>query len=608
MYASRVYDGPVRNLVLGIDVGTTFSGVSYAILDPGQEPNVHNITRYPGQEDEAGNSRIPSILWYRPDGSVHSAGAEAMAPGIDLIVQDECLSLAKWFKLHLRPESLDSDCQQRVQIPPLPPNKTVVDVFADFLRYLVACTRSYICETHSNGESLWNSVQNSIEFVLTHPNGWEGLQQEKMRKAAVIAGLVPDTCEGQSRIHLVTEGEASLNFCITSGLTTSISQDGKSVIVVDAGGGTVDISSYRFLSMDPISVEEATAPACLLQGSTQVNCRLYDFLKCGAWRHLASATFGNEEDIKLMVDRFDQFTKPVFKDERESSYIKFGTMKDNDPAVNISRGQLKLSGQVICDSMLSDMASFFRPALDSIFNAIKDQRGGACATLSTVFLVGGFAANAWLCSSLKEKLKSCCVTLYRPDSHTSKAVADGAVYFFLDHFVLSRVAKMTYGTKFSPYYNANDPEHVARHDAKYGWPDGTFTLPQGFKILLQKGTHVHEKDEISTPLCQKAKLPDASNLRTIECNFLSYKGTGNPKWVDVDPAGFISLCTVCADTALVNRQPKQGPLGIYYQQDFKFVLLCGLTELKVQISWMENGIEKRGPATVVYNNDYEVSR
>ena len=35
MPSPQVYRGFVRKLVVGIDVGTTFSGVSYAVLDPG---------------------------------------------------------------------------------------------------------------------------------------------------------------------------------------------------------------------------------------------------------------------------------------------------------------------------------------------------------------------------------------------------------------------------------------------------------------------------------------------------------------------------------------------------------------------------------------------
>jgi hypothetical protein len=105
-------------------------------------------------------------------------------------------------------------------IPPLPQEKSVVDLFADFVRYLYQCTKIYIQDTHVSGETLWASVEHRIEYVLSHPNGWEGTQQEQMRKAAILAGLVPDTVEGRARIQFVTEGEASLHFCIQNGLTT----------------------------------------------------------------------------------------------------------------------------------------------------------------------------------------------------------------------------------------------------------------------------------------------------------------------------------------------------------------------------------------------------
>ena len=40
-----------------------------------------------------------------------------------------------------------------------------------------------------------------------------------MRTAAVQAGLIPDNEDGHSHLSFVTEGEASLHFCVQSGLT-----------------------------------------------------------------------------------------------------------------------------------------------------------------------------------------------------------------------------------------------------------------------------------------------------------------------------------------------------------------------------------------------------
>jgi hypothetical protein len=130
------------------------------------------------------------------------------------------------------------------KIPPLPLNKTVVDVFADFLAYLLECASSFIQDTHANGARLWESVKDDLHFVLPHPNGWEGAQQADMRKAAVLAKLIPDTTAGHARLLFVTEGEASLHFAVLNGLPIGVMEDGEGVVIVDAGGGTIDISSY----------------------------------------------------------------------------------------------------------------------------------------------------------------------------------------------------------------------------------------------------------------------------------------------------------------------------------------------------------------------------
>ena len=66
---------------------------------------------------------------------------------------------------------------------------------------------------------MWRTLKDRTDFILTHPNGWEGAQQGMMRKAAVQAGLIPDNGDGHSRLSFVTEGEASLHFCVQSGLT-----------------------------------------------------------------------------------------------------------------------------------------------------------------------------------------------------------------------------------------------------------------------------------------------------------------------------------------------------------------------------------------------------
>jgi hypothetical protein len=115
----------------------------------------------------------------------------------------------------------------------LPKRKTAVHVFGDFLAYLYQCTRVFITDTHGNGAALWNAVEHDLQFVLSHPNGWEGAQQTKMRRAAVYGGLIPDTHEGKARIRFVTEGEASLHACVLNGLAGDVLSVSRSLLSVD---------------------------------------------------------------------------------------------------------------------------------------------------------------------------------------------------------------------------------------------------------------------------------------------------------------------------------------------------------------------------------------
>ena len=123
------------------------------------------------------------------------------------------------FKLHLRPPHLVAEQGFNVKdIPPLPPNKTVIDVFGDLLGYLYESTKKYIQERQGN--PIFDSVGANIDFVLSHPNGWEGKQQSEMRRAAITARLVNNMSEALKRISFVTEGEAGLHFCLNNVPTT----------------------------------------------------------------------------------------------------------------------------------------------------------------------------------------------------------------------------------------------------------------------------------------------------------------------------------------------------------------------------------------------------
>ena len=91
----------------------------------------------------------------------------------------------------------------------------MIDVLGDFLKYVYEYTRTYLQEKDvMDGRSIWAQVEKDIMFVLTHPNGWRGQAQTRMREAAVRGGLVPNMDEALKRVKFVTEGEANLHYCV----------------------------------------------------------------------------------------------------------------------------------------------------------------------------------------------------------------------------------------------------------------------------------------------------------------------------------------------------------------------------------------------------------
>jgi len=97
----------------------------------------------------------------------------------------------------------------------LPKGKSVVDLFADFIRCLFYSTVVHIKEAEPTGEDLWENFRPTVELVLTHPNGWEDHQQELMRRAVVQAGVFNEE-DARNRVTFITEGEASFNYCVTN--------------------------------------------------------------------------------------------------------------------------------------------------------------------------------------------------------------------------------------------------------------------------------------------------------------------------------------------------------------------------------------------------------
>ncbi|KAF8333699.1 hypothetical protein F5887DRAFT_1063656 [Amanita rubescens] len=589
------FSGGARKLVMAFDVGTTYSGASYALLDPGIVPEIHGVTRFPAQQRVGGDSKIPTVLYYDKEGEVRAVGAEATQDDFIEEAEDNEFVRVEWFKLHLRPKALASSHIHDDDLPPLPPNKTAEQILADFLKYLHESTKTYIKQTHPGGSAFWQSVEKNVEYVLSLPNGWEGQQQAQMRRAALKAGLVANETQAQDRISFVTEGEASLHYCIQKGITKEAVKPGEGLIIVDCGGGTIDVSAYDCKSHREF--EEIAHPQCHLEGSVFVSRRARSYLqgehhssmfsRC----RISSKKSKFKDEVEHMTNVFDKSAKLSFRNPASPAFIRFGTSKDKDLTVGIRSGQMKIAGE--------EIEELFKPSLQAILTAIEEQRSQTTVPIKAVFLVGGFAASDYLFARVQEQLQAQDLQVSRPDGHLNKAVADGAVSFYIDHCVGVRIATATYGIECLTSFDENDIEHVARSNKAIFRPSGRIVLPDYFDVILQKGTRVSEEKEFRRSYHVESTVPIRSRTEEIMC----YRGRReDPKWLDTEQYNYSPVCTVVADTSSIpepetTRHSADGMQ--YYRKEFDIILLFGMTELKAQLAWTEN---VKSSAKVVYDN------
>jgi len=581
----KPYNGLQRKLIIAFDIGTTFSGVSYVVLIPGEPPIIQGVTQFPSQQKVGGDSKIPSVVCYDENGHVVAVGSETDEDTNPELLEVEGLVRAEWFKLHLRPPHLITEQGFNVKdIPPLPRNKTVIDIFSDLLTYMYKSTKRYIRERQ--GDDIWESVGTNIEFILSHPNGWEGKQQSEMRRAAITAGLVANASEATDRISFVTEGEASLHFCLNKipAALQKYANDG--IVVADCGGGTVDISTYaRSLGN---KFKEISPAECLLQGSFFVTRRAQAFLT----EKLRGSKFGIPEDVEVMSRYFDKTTKPSFKGSSKPYFVRFGR-SENDPQYDIRSGSIKLNG--------SDIANFFEPAIKNIINVIEEQSRKAAKKIKAIFLVGGFATSDYLFSKLEEHFKTKDIDILRPDAYLNKAVAEGSIIYKLDHSVSGRVSRYTYGIESCTDFNPNRADHLAREHTCFDTIAGEVWVPNRFSAILHKDTEVSEETEFRASFYNVLNKSQFRALKTKAVDIICYRNRRDkpPAWIDLDPDHFANLCEITADMTKLKSsiQPKKNHFGAkYYDVDFDVVLLFGLTELKAQIAWKHN-VSHRFPRT-----------
>jgi molecular chaperone DnaK (HSP70) len=235
------------DLVIGIDFGTTFTGVAYAHTATGDgdtsrvADNVVVLKTWPSSSNHYAE-KTPTILAYNTNpptwgGKVKVKDTPQVAH-FKLGLHEE---VGRHYATHSTVDTLSVLggylTNPNWRHPDLP-SKTAVDFTADYLTCVWRHVTEKVLPSHFGPLFLQNQ---QVSYVLTVPAIWSEKANSLTRQAALRAGIP------SRKLILISEPEAAALYCVTICKEVDL-QDGDSFLVCDAGGGTVVWS--RLIAID----------------------------------------------------------------------------------------------------------------------------------------------------------------------------------------------------------------------------------------------------------------------------------------------------------------------------------------------------------------------
>ncbi|XP_042289430.1 heat shock 70 kDa protein 12A isoform X1 [Thunnus albacares] len=491
----QVPSGPSFMVVVAIDFGTTSSGYAYAFT---KEPEcIHTMRRWEGGDPGVSNQKTPTTILLTPDRKFHSFGyaARDFYHDLDPSESKQWLYLEKFkMKLHTTANlSIDTDLQaangKRVK---------ALDIFAYALAFFKEQALKELSD-QTGGEF----DNNDVRWVITVPAIWKMPAKQFMREAAYKSGLV--SRENPEQLIIALEPEAASIYCrklrlhqmvdlgsqttqngfsptenVGSGMTQakehvrrnrqsrtflvenvigelwSELEEGDRYVVVDCGGGTVDLTVHQ-IRLPEGHLKELYKASGGPYGSIGIDyefekllCQIFgqDFIdqfkikRPAAWvdlmiafesrKRAAAPDRTNPLNINLPFSFIDYYKK--FRGHS----VEHALRKSNVDFVKwSSQGMLRMNPDA--------MNSLFKPTIDHIIQHLTELFDKPeVSDIKFLFLVGGFAESPLLQQAVQNMLQGRSRIIIPHD--VGLTILKGAVLFGLDPSIIKvRRSPLTYG-------------------------------------------------------------------------------------------------------------------------------------------------------------------
>ncbi|KFX96515.1 hypothetical protein O988_05263 [Pseudogymnoascus sp. VKM F-3808] len=387
-----------QTIIIGIDFGTTFSGVAWTT--EGCPDDLEVISSWPGSQNRT-SEKVPSVMAYetRKEKSAFRWGFQ-VSPFTESI---------RGLKL-LLDESQQSRYGPSVRSKEILTmlEKDPVSVASDYLRELLAVVKG--TQTRRLGETYVRSAK--FRIVLTVPAVWSDKAKDATLRAAED-GL------GDHQLIMISEPEAAALHTLRAIQPNTIT-NGDTFVVCDAGGGTVDLITYQVRSVEPLDLYEVVQGDGGICGAAMLDKRFETFIKdrLGAqWSQLS------EKSKNMTLSCWENNIKCNFSGtgDNEDDLTEFLIVIPG-ASDNVEKGIE--GGMMLVES--EDIAAIFDPIIQDIESLVQRQIKSAELAgynVKAILLVGGFGSSTYLYRRLRKKFRD--IDIMQPPNAWTSVVSLG---------------------------------------------------------------------------------------------------------------------------------------------------------------------------------------
>ncbi|PWW76345.1 actin-like ATPase domain-containing protein [Tuber magnatum] len=547
-----------NSIKIGVDFGTTYSGVAWAHTSIPGEINI--IDRWVIGRNRT-CAKVPSEIAYTSSGVKWGFGIPRKEPRL------------AWFKLLLDPTkyshaSTANSPLARTQLL-IPPGKKPVDVVADYLSELYKHTIDHL------EKSLGKDVVevSSLEFILTVPAVWSDEAKDLTLQAAESAGF------GRKKsIRLISEPEATTVCCLKEIEPKNLNV-GDTFVVADCGDRTVDVISYTITRISPqLELVECVGGTGAVCGSTVLNERFEELVR----DRIGDKFDKMKHEARLyMVKEFNDILKRNFTDSEDEgiSTCPIPGIAD-DSTAGIKGGMFAMDRE--------EMRKIFDPVVQKIVQLVQQQVNevektkvnpsleemripptsyfsGQTRQVKALILVGSFGESEYLRSQLQNQIRTSDgrkLSILQPPNAWTAAVRGAVMRGLEGEMVRIRKAPNSYGRlcneRFIAGVHPKRDGYIDRHNGEY--------MCKGrVQWYVQKGEHIEENDPPrQTVSISLDEIGERVSITILESDSPDPPNTSRS-------TGIRTACTLEVDTSVIPKEKFIRNIGISGQPYFRLI-------------------------------------